>query len=66
MGLKSIPEHDLLTVLIGRDKRQRELRKRDVLTDMQSFFDPIGYMSPFIIKGKLLFQELNRTVPTLP
>ena len=33
---------------------------------MQSFFDPIGYTSPFILKGKLIFQELNRTVPTLP
>ena len=33
---------------------------------MQSFFDPIGYTLPVILKGKLIFQELNLTLSTLP
>ena len=66
MALKWIQEHDLLTFHVDRDKRQGDLHKRDMLSDMQSFFDPIGYTSPFILKGKLIFLELNRTVPTLP
>ena len=57
MGLKWIPEHDLLTLRSGKDKRKGDLCKRDVLSDIQSFFDPIGYTSPFILKGKLMFQE---------
>ena len=66
MGLKWIPEHDLLTLRGGKEKRKGDLHKRDVLSDIQSFFDPIGYTSPFALKRKLIFQELNRTVPTLP
>ena len=38
MALKWIPEHDLLTLCVGRDKRQGDLRKRDVLSDMHNHF----------------------------
>ena len=65
MGLKWIPEHDLLTLRGGKERGKGNLHKRDVLSDIQSFVDPIGYTSPFVLKEKLLFQELNQTVPTL-
>ena len=51
MGRKWIPEQDLLTLRGGRETRKGELHKRDVLSDVQSFFDPIGYTSPFILKS---------------
>ena len=55
MGLKWLPKQDLSTLHGGRKPRTEELRKRDILSDVQSFFDLIGYTSSFILKGKLIF-----------
>ena len=60
-----IPEKDLLTLCGDRDQRITELSKHGILSNLESFFDPIRYTSPFILKGKLIFQELSKTEPAL-
>ena len=59
MGLKWLPEKDLLTLHGGRDQRNTDLTKRSILSDIQAFFNPIGYTSSFILKGNLPGTQQN-------
>lgn len=35
-----------------------KLTKRDIISDIAKLFDPLGWISPIIIKAKLLVQEI--------
>ena len=35
-----------------------ELTKRDFLKKMATLFDPLGFLSPFVVRAKVLMQEL--------
>ena len=36
------------------------MARRGILSIMSSLFDPLGFIAPFIMKAKLLLQELCR------
>lgn len=58
LGLKWDPIEDAF--ILGwkvEDKRNR-LTKRSLLSDISSLYDPLGWLSPVVIKAKLLFQKL--------
>ena len=38
--------------------KQKEETRRDILSMMSSVFDPLGFLSPYILLAKLILQEL--------
>ena len=40
--------------------RTKEVNRRGILSVVSSVFDPLGLVSPFVLKGKLLLRELCR------
>ena len=47
-------------VYIGNDSIQKVGTRRSILSVYSSIFDPLGLIQPFILKPKLLIQELSR------
>ena len=40
--------------------KQKSMTRRGILSVVCSLFDPLGFVAPFVMKGKLLLQELCR------
>ena len=56
LGVGYCYESDQLNVRIG-NKGEREVKtKRDMLSWLSSIYDPMGYLSPFVLKGRQFFQ----------
>ena len=54
-------DEDVLVVdlkIIGESGKNLELTKRNVLKILASFYDPVGFVQPVVVKMKLMFQEL--------
>ena len=58
MGVKWCAEQDLLS--LEPVKSDFPNTKRVILSVMSSVFDPLGIAVPYVIKGKLIIQELWR------
>ncbi|XP_014667636.1 PREDICTED: uncharacterized protein LOC106809165 [Priapulus caudatus] len=60
LGVVWDPESDLLKYKVKpvRTKENELMTKRNVLSELAKIFDPIGFTSAFIIRGKILMQEL--------
>lgn len=58
LGLHWNPKSDKLTFEITIDHKKQTFTKRELLSEMSSLFDPLGFISPIIISGKKLFQML--------
>ena len=44
--------------MTARVTTEAQLTKRDVLRKGATIFDPLGFVSPFVVKAKILLQEL--------
>ena len=64
LGLKWNVETDKfiweVSAKIQRLLEEKPMTRRGVLSVVSSLFDPLGFISPFIMKAKLLLQELCR------
>lgn len=49
-----------LTKWLSNDRNEKPMTRCGVLSAVSSLFDPLGFISPFIMKAKLLLQELCR------
>ena len=58
LGVKWFAEQDLLS--LEPVKSEFPNTKRGILSAMSSVFDPLGIAVPYVIKGKLIIQELWR------
>src|SRR5277367_3817351 len=67
LGLSWNPKSDELTYKCSVERLQKitikgdRPTKREVLTILMSMFDPLGVLSPYLVKGKILLQEIWRT-----
>ena len=57
LGLRWMSKEDFFTY-ISKLPESRNFSKRTFLSLMAAVFDPLGFLSPFIIKAKIIMQEL--------
>ena len=55
IGLQWDPATDTLSLATKMSKAITDIR-RGMLGDLHSFSDPIGFTSPFLLRGKLIYQ----------
>ncbi|XP_011503659.1 PREDICTED: uncharacterized protein LOC105366798 [Ceratosolen solmsi marchali] len=58
LGLQWSPQEDKFTFLTMVSADMDCFTKRKILSDIAKIFDPLGFVSPVVIKAKLLLQEL--------
>ena len=64
LGLGYSFEEDVMNVRVGSKPDREIVTKRDLLSFVASVYDPIGLVSPWLLPGKLLFQEISsNTIP---
>lgn len=58
LGLIWCPDSDNLQFKVKEANDTRVQTKRDILSSLNSIFDPLGFLGPVVIKGKVFLQEL--------
>ena len=58
LGLLWSPSHNCFTFKVTLGPLPRTFTKRLVLSEVARLFDPLGWLSPVIVVGKLLIQQL--------
>lgn len=58
LGISWNSVEDTFTISTGKLSAELQLTKRNVLRKIATVFDPLGFVGPFIVKAKILLQEL--------
>ena len=58
LGVFWMAEQDVLTFKDDNSDLDRIVTKRGFLKRLAAVFDPLGFLSPFVVQGKMLLQEL--------
>lgn len=58
LGIVWNPKEDLFTYHAKEQVQDEQNTKRSLLRSMATLFDPLGFLSPFIIRVKVIMQEL--------
>lgn len=58
LGILWHPQNDNFTFRLSLDKIKLPLTKRKLVSEIAKLFDPLGWLSPSIILGKLMIQQL--------
>ena len=58
LGVAWERKEDILTLPASRVSSDLPLTKRNVLRTIAAVFDPLGFVSPFVMVAKVIFQEL--------
>ncbi|XP_054737886.1 uncharacterized protein LOC129244294 [Anastrepha obliqua] len=58
LGLVWTPKSDCLTFTLKLDYTITTFTKRQLLSDIAKLFDPLGFLAPIIIRGKIFMQKL--------
>ncbi|XP_060878971.1 uncharacterized protein LOC132951187 [Metopolophium dirhodum] len=61
LGLQWKPIADLFQFEIVSRSMEGTLTKRAILSDLNRIFDPLGFLSPVLVKGKIFLQQLWST-----
>lgn len=58
LGLKWLMESDKFTFTVKSPKMQNKSTKRTIASQVAQLYDPNGYISPVVITGKIIIQDL--------
>lgn len=58
LGLKWITASDEFTYIVKGEKIDGKLTKRSILSTIGQLYDPIGFLSPVLVRAKLLLQSI--------
>uniref|UniRef100_A0A023EZK8 Putative reverse transcriptase n=1 Tax=Triatoma infestans TaxID=30076 RepID=A0A023EZK8_TRIIF len=58
LGLSWDPQSDQFRLDVQSNDNGLVITKRAILSDLNKFWDPLGFLSPVLIKGKMFLQEL--------
>ena len=59
LGISCDSKEDVLTISTSAVSSETPLTKRNVLKKIATVFDPLGFVSPFILVAKVLLQDLQ-------
>ena len=60
LGIKWDVLRDVFSYVYSKDTSHAVINKRDMLSQLSSLYDPLGLISPIVLKGKIIFQEASR------
>ena len=60
LGIRWNTDADFLDFTINKSIDATSLRRRSVLATIACLYDPLGCVSPFVLKGKLILQQMCR------
>ena len=58
LGVTWLPGEDVFTFNANPPEKDFPLTKRNFLKKIAKLFDPVGFLAPFIIRDKILLQEM--------
>lgn len=58
LGLCWRPTHDEFMFQVVPIPKRAQATKRKLLSDLNKIFDPLGFLTPVLIKGKIFLQQL--------
>lgn len=58
LGIAWLPSKDLIIYSIKNSISNKQITKRQILSDLAKLFDPLGLLSPTIVCAKLIIQNL--------
>ncbi|KRX12791.1 hypothetical protein T07_7237 [Trichinella nelsoni] len=58
LGLHWNRERDEFTFVALITENERNCTKRKLISDTSKLFDPLGFLTPFVVRAKILFQKL--------
>ncbi|XP_032569851.1 uncharacterized protein LOC116800206 [Drosophila sechellia] len=58
LGLKWEPQNDLFKFSVNCNDESKNINKRVVLSTLAKIFDPLGWLAPVTVSGKLFIQKL--------
>lgn len=58
LGLKWLVDEDCFTFMVKNPDLKGEITKRSIASHVAQLYDPNGYITPVIIRGKMLIQDL--------
>ena len=58
LGVTWLPEEDVFTFIANPPEKDFPLTKRNFLKKIAKLFDPVGFLAPFLIRAKILLQEM--------
>ncbi|XP_068738295.1 uncharacterized protein [Montipora capricornis] len=58
LGITWLPEEDVFTFKAHPPEENFQLTKRNFLKRIATLFDPVGFLAPFIIRAKVMMQEM--------
>ena len=58
LGVPWLPEEDVFTLEANPVGKDFPLTKRNFLKTIAKLFDPVGFLAPFIVRAKILLQEM--------
>ncbi|CAI6377187.1 unnamed protein product [Macrosiphum euphorbiae] len=61
LGLEWKPLVDQFFFTISTVTRKKRLTKRMILSDLNRIFDPLGLLTPVLVKGKIFLQQMWAT-----
>ena len=60
LGIKWQVDDDTFHYVIRKVDESTTVTKRSILSYVSSMYDPLGHVSPIVIKGKMIFQECTK------
>ncbi|KAF0720151.1 Integrase catalytic domain-containing protein, partial [Aphis craccivora] len=58
LGLTWLPKKDVFKFILKPWSPQTQMTKRSLLSDLHKIYDPLGFITPVLIKGKIFLQQL--------
>ena len=58
LGILRLAEEDLFTYRVSPPEKEYPLTKRNVLPKIATLFDPMGFLALYVIRAKVLLQEM--------
>ncbi len=60
LGVMWEPERDAFSFTVDPPDNSKPLTKRNVLSAIATFYDPLQFLAPFLVRAKILMQEIWR------